>query len=131
MKKSPRTSAMRSSKIALLVGGLCLTLTGCMSIQRTAFPIGSVGYPPKPADAPVAVFKDAAPTRAFVEVARLNVHIEKTFLIPTAFSEALPKLEILARQMGADALTDIVEKKSRLNETFIYNVSATGIVFTD
>jgi len=43
----------------------------------------------------------------------------------------LPKLEELARQQGADALVDIVEKKSRLNETFIYNVTATAVAFSD
>ena len=61
----------------------------------------------------------------------MNVHIEKTFFIPSAFGDALPQLEELARSYGADALTKIEEKKSRLNETFIYNVSATAIVFTD
>lgn len=77
----------------------------------------------------VLLFKDTNPSRPFEPVARLNVHIEKTFLIPTAFGEALPKLEELARQQGADALVDVVEKKSRLNETFIYNVTATAVVF--
>lgn len=64
-------------------------------------------------------------------MARLNVHIEKTFLIPTAFNEAKPRLEALARQHGADALINIQEKKFRLNETFIHNVSATAIAFTN
>lgn len=100
-----------------------------MSVQPTAFPVGSRRLPAKPAGTPVLLFKDTKPDRPFEAVARLNVHIEKTFFIPSAFSEALPQLEDLARQQGADALVDVVEKKSRLNETFIYNVTATAVVF--
>lgn len=100
-----------------------------MTAQSTAFPVGERRLPPKAAHAPVQLFRDAAPTRPFTVVAKLNVHLEKTFFIPSAFSEALPQLETLARQHGADALTEVVEKKSRLNETFIYNVTATAIVF--
>lgn len=102
-----------------------------MSVQPTAFPVGNNHHAPKPAGTPVALFKDTKPNRAFETVAHLNVHIEKTFFIPSAFDEALPKLEDLARQQGADALINIVEKKSRLNETFIYNVTATAVAFTD
>lgn len=102
-----------------------------MTAQSTAFPVGEKRFPPKPDHAPVLLYRDAQPPRSFMVVAKLNVHIEKTFLIPSAFSEALPQLEELARHSGADALIEVVEKKSRLNETFIYNVTATAIVFTD
>ncbi len=82
--------------------------------------------------APVQLFKDGLlPMRPYAVVARLNVHIEKTFFIPSAFPEARPQLEDLARGHGADALIEIEEKKSRLNETFIYNVTATAVAFTD
>jgi len=124
---------MRSSKLiagTLLV--LSLGLTGCISsVQPTAFPVGDKHLAAKPSGTPIQLFKDAKPTRPFDVVAKLNVHIEKTFFIPSAFDEALPKLEELARQQGADALVDIVEKKSRLNETFIYNVTATAVAFSD
>jgi hypothetical protein len=116
-----------------LIGGgivlLLVFLTGCMSLQSVAFPIGAKRPPPKPEDAKVFLFKEAKPTQPYETLARLNVHIEKTFLIPSAFEEALPELEKLARHQGADALTDVEEKKSRLNETFIYNVTATAVVF--
>ena len=122
---------MPSNKLRLIfLAGLGWTLAGCMSVQPIAFPIGE-RREPKPPNAVVSIYRDTAPDRAFEPVARLNVHIEKTFLIPTAFNEAKPKLEELARQHGADALINIQEKKSRLNETFIYNVSATAIAFTD
>lgn len=96
-----------------------------------AFPIGDRIHPPKSSTAVVQFFKGAAPARKFEPVARLNVHIEKTFFIPSAFEEARPRLEDLARHSGADAIIQVEEKKSRLNETFIYNVSATAVVFTE
>lgn len=79
----------------------------------------------------MVLFKESKPTRAVEPVAKLNVHIEKTAFNRPAFDEALPELEKLARQHGAEALTDVVEKKSRLNETFIYNVTATAVIFVD
>jgi hypothetical protein len=124
---------MRSNK--LIAGGLIVLLFflgGCVSsMQPTAFPVGNKHHAAKPPGTPVQLFKDSQPTRPFEAVAKLNVHIEKTFFIPSAFDEVLPKLEELARQHGADALIDVVEKKSRLNETFIYNVTATAVAFTD
>jgi hypothetical protein len=120
-----------SNRVAALLGLAGLLLSGCSSLQSTAFPAGDRHYPPKPPAAAVQVFMDTLPTRKFEAVAKLNVHIEKTFFIPSAFAEARPKLEDLARQHGADAIIQIAEKKSRLNETFIYNVTATAVVFTD
>ena len=123
---------MRSSKLRCgVLTGLLIFLGGCVSVQPTAFPLGAKQHTPKSAATPVLLFKDGLPHRPYESVARLNVHIEKTFFIPSAFSEALPRLEELARQQGADALTEVVERKSRLNETFIYNVTATAVAFTD
>lgn len=122
----------RSNKVrAILLGLAGLLLAGCATVQPTAFPVGERRRPPKPSAAVVQWFRDAEPARPFEVVARLNVHIEKTFLIPSAFEEARPKLEDLARQHGADAIIRVEEKKSRHLETFIYNVAATAIVFTD
>lgn len=109
-----------------------LFFTGCIATtQPTAFPVGEHRRPAKPANADVLLFKEAEPTRKFEVVAKLNVHLEKTFLIPSAFDEARPQLEALARQYGADAIIRVEEKKSRYLETFIYNVTASAIVFSD
>jgi hypothetical protein len=116
---------------ALVLGAAGLVLAGCSTVQPAAFPIGSQHRPPKPATAAIQWFRETPPTRPYSPVARLNVHIEKTFLIPTAFAEAQPQLEDLARRQGADAIMDVQEKKSRLNETYIYNVSAVAIAYTD
>jgi len=122
---------MRSNKRrSLLAAVLAVTLAGCMSVQPAAFPIGKP-RPPRSERSQIQLFKDAPPSRPYEEVARLNVHIEKTFFIPSAFPEALPQLEKLARQNGADAIISVSEKKTRLNETFIYNVSAIAVAFVD
>jgi hypothetical protein len=122
---------MPSNKPWLLFAAFVVALTsGCMTVQPAAFPIGRQ-RPARPEQSPVQLFKDAPPSRPYEEVARLNVHIEKTFFIPSAFAEALPQLEKLARQNGADAIISVQEKKSRLNETFIYNVSAIAVVFVE
>ncbi len=115
--------------VALLAAPLLL-LGGCQSTLANSFPVGTYRPAPKAPTALVALYRDAAPTRPFKVVAQLNVHLEKTFFIPSVFDEALPKLEELARHEGADALTNVQEKKSRLNETFIYNVTADAVVFT-
>lgn len=124
---------MRSSRpwcrIAVLAA-VCVGLVGCVSVQPSAFPMGAK-RPAKAADATVLLFKDAPPSRPFVAVAKLNVHIEKTFLMQSAFDEAWPKLQDLARSNGADAVMNVKEDRSRLNETYIYNVSATAIAFTN
>ena len=121
-----------SNPLRALLGVAVLALAGCATLQPTGIPVGDRIYPPKASTAPVLLFRDGAlPARKFQPVAKLNVHIEKTFFIPSAFAEARPELENLARKHGADAIIQIEEKKSRLYETFIYNVSGTAIVFTD
>lgn len=101
-----------------------------MSVQSNAFALGERRVP-KPTQSTVDVFRDSLPVRPFTAVARLNVHVEKTFFIPTAFNEAFSKLETLTRQHGGGAIIDVKETTSRLNETFIYNVSATAIMYTE
>ncbi len=121
---------MPSNKAATVLVFASLVLAGCASVQSDAFVVGE-RRAPLSADTAVQIFRTEAPARPYTTVAKLNVHIEKTFLIPTAFEEALPRLQALARQHGADALVDFKEERSRLNETFIYNVSAVAVVFTD
>lgn len=131
MKPSNKPPAFRLLRAGLVGCAGLLVLAGCATVQPTAFPIGHQIFPPKASSAPVALFKDSLPDRKYEPVARLNVHVEKTFFIPSAFEEVRTQLEDLARQKGADAIIEIVEKKSRLNETFIYNVAGVAIVYTD
>ena len=125
------SSRNRASTCRLAVLALFILLSSCVSVQESAFPIGSKSWPAKPSSAVVEVYRDAPPSRPYEAVARLNVHIEKTFFIKSAYSEALPRLQSLAREKGADAIIQISEDRSQLNETYIYNVKAVAIVYTD
>lgn len=79
----------------------------------------------------MAVFKDSLPTRKYEVVAKLNVHMEKSFFLHTAYEEVLPQLQELARQRGADGIIQIKEERSQIAETFVYNVTAAAILFTE
>lgn len=121
-----------SNKLRVVLLGLTvLAFTGCATMQPTSFRVGEQRRPAKPANAVVLLFKDTEPIRKYEVVARLNVHLEKTFFIPSVFDEAKPQLEAMARQHGADAIIHVDETKSRHLETFIFNVTATAVVFTD
>jgi hypothetical protein len=122
-----RYRALLSDAVAFAVA---LGLSGCVNVQSNAFRVSKSRFPPKPPTAQVAVYRDAPPSQPYTVVARVNVHIEKTFFLPTAFDEALPKLRTLAREQGADALVDFHEQRSRINETFVYNVTASAVVLT-
>ena len=125
------SSRNRSSICQLAALVLFILLSGCASVQESTFPIGSKSWPAKPSSAVVDVYRDALPSRPYEAVARLNVHIEKTFFVKSTYSEALPRLQSLAREKGADAIIQISEDRSQLNETYIYNVKAVAIVYID
>lgn len=114
--------------------GLCLCfaamLCAACTTQSRFSPLGN-SQPPRPETAAVEVFQTGAPTRPYERVSRLDVHLEKTHLVPSSFSDALPELEEQARLSGADAIIDIRESRSSLNETLIYHVTATGIRYKD
>jgi hypothetical protein len=65
------------------------------------------------------------------ELSRLDVHLEKTHFIESSLSDALPELKRQARLSGADAVIEIRERTSKVAETRVYHVSATGIRFPD
>ena len=102
----------------------------CTSLQ-SRFSRLSSSYPAKPETFSVEVFENSLPQRPFERISRLDVHIEKTHFLPSAMKEALPELQKQARLSGADAIIEIQEKRSMLNETRIYHVTATGIRYTD
>ena len=85
-------------------------------------------YAAKPRDYNVEVL-ESAPTRAFEEVARLDVHIEPAFFAQPSLKEAMPELLKQARLSGADVIINIQERKSALNESRILHVTATGIKY--
>jgi hypothetical protein len=112
--------------LIFLASGLC----GCAATTGNYRPIGE-SRSPRSADCDVVVFKDRQPSRPYAAISRLNVHLEKTFFMPSDFFSASGELRKQACLSGADAVIDIGEKTSSHLETRIYNLSATGIRFLD
>jgi hypothetical protein len=109
---------------------LALGLCGCVATTGNYRSVDGV-HSPRPADCEVLVFKDHQPDRPYAAISRLNVHLEKTFFVPSDFSSANGELKKQACLSGADAVIEIEEKTSSYLETRIYNLSATGIRFLD
>ena len=85
-------------------------------------------------DAPISivdVYLDEHPIWEYRIQARLDAHFEKTYFMNSAFEEALEELKIQARLSGSQAIMNIKESKSRVGETKIYHVTATGIRYVD
>jgi hypothetical protein len=116
---------MRAIALALIV----LCVAACATTQGKFRPLGTT-YPPKPASFAVQVFEGTLPDGPFERIARVDAHYEKTFFAPTSRDTAIEELKKQARAAGADAIVDIDERRSRLNETLILHVSATAIHFT-
>jgi hypothetical protein len=109
---------------------LAFALTGCMATTGNYRPLGSTTYPPRTANCDVAIFKDAPPTRPYEAISQLDVHMEKTFFLPSDYDSAIGDLKRQACRSGADAIVDIKEEHSSYLETKMYNLSGTGIRFT-
>jgi hypothetical protein len=113
--------------------GLCLIVlltASCSSTQSRYVMLGRP-YAPRPEGYDVQVFRDGPPQRPFVRISRLDVHVEKTYFMRPSFEDAVAELKEQARLSGADAIIDVQERSSTLNETGIYHVTATGIRYTD
>jgi hypothetical protein len=114
---------------ALIVGVLALCVVACATTQGSFRPLGKT-YPPKPANFEVPVLQ-STPTQPFERIARLDAHFEKTHFVSTSVDTAIAELKKQARAAGADAIIEIDERRSRLNETMILHVTATAIHFTE
>jgi len=110
---------------------LFTAVLGCSSTQVRHCMLKDVKYPAKPPDYEIAVFAEELPQRPYEEIARLDVHLEKTHFVSSGLRNALPELKNQARLCGADAIIKIKEKKSQHLETFSYHATATAIRFTD
>lgn len=105
-----------------------LALSGCMATTGNYRALAQ-SYPTRPSDCSIEVFKNAAPDRPFTAISHLNVHLEKTFFVPSDFASAVGELKRQGCLSGADGIVDIQERQSSYLETRIYNLSATGIRF--
>lgn len=109
----------------------CVLLASACATTTSRYSLLGPAYPPKPDTFEVEVFRDGAPPRPYVKVARLDVHLEKTHFIDSTLAEALPELKKQARLSGSDAIIEIEERSSNYAETKMYHVSATGVRFTN
>ena len=102
-----------------------------ITIQDRQIPLGTI-YSSRSPDCAIEVFRSEIPSKEFLKISRIDVHIERTYYIRTNFEEALPVLKVKACESGADAILDIQERSSYINndETHIYHVIATGIKYT-
>lgn len=116
-------------KVAYAIA-LAFSLSGCATTIGNYRPLNG-HYPPRPADCQIDIFKAQAPAKPYIAVSQLNVHLEKTFFVPSDFSSARSELRRQACLSGADGVIDIDEEHSSYLETRIYNLSATGIHYLD
>ncbi len=100
-------------------------VTGC-AMQSQFYHLGEK-YPPTPESVVIELFWDDMPSRKFIKISRLDVHIENTHFVSASFADALPELKRQARLSGAHAITNIRESSSSMGETRIYHVTATGV----
>ena len=112
--------------------GMCMVflpclLSGCMATTGNYRPL-SKAYPPRPANCAIAVFKDTAPSQPYVTISQLNVHLEKTFFLPSDYASAIGELKRQACLSGADGIIGVREESSSYLETKIYNLSGTGVL---
>jgi hypothetical protein len=110
---------------------LAFGLAGCMATTGNSRPLSEERYAARSPDCDVTVFRNSPPSQPFVAISRLNVHLEKTFFVPSDFSSAVGELKRQACLSGADGVIDIEERSSSYLETRIYNLSGTGIRFRD
>lgn len=129
MSRSRRGNAPRLEAIAFLAL-IVASAQGC-STQGLFVRLGDVDAPPLSEDYEVEVFKDAMPQRQYIEVARLHVHREVTHFIRSNLDDLLPELQRQARKAGCHAVFEIEERRSRIGETMVYHVIATGIRYTE
>ena len=116
---------------AVSVAAAVLLLAGCTTSQQSFTPLQS-GLQARPKDYPIEVIPgDQTPSRAYDEVATLDVHLEATSFMSFGLEDALPKLMAQARAAGADAIMTIRETRSRYLETSMYHVNAKAIRFRD
>ena len=113
-----------------LVGVACAgLLLGACATQQGRFMRMAEPFPARPETCEVEVMRSGLPTKEFVRIARLDVHLEKTHFIRSGFEEAWPELRRQACLSGADAIIEMEERTSSYLETRIYHVTATGIKY--
>jgi len=88
-------------------------------------------YPSRGEECNIDIFRTGNPSKKFIQISRLDVHLEKSFFAALDFDNALPDLKRQACLSGADGVVDIQERSSEIGETRVYHVTATGIKYQE
>ena len=116
-------------KLAMSYVLLVLTvIAGCTTTQSRFVVLGSP-QSDRPENCEVQVFRNGTPQHQFARVARIDVHVERTFFMQPGFEDALPELRRQACLSGADALIEIEERQSAYVENRTYHVTAVGVKY--
>lgn len=98
-----------------------LVLTGCTTVAHRT----------ETDEKPVEIFTSGRrPTKPFVEVARIDMHVEKWNRDEPSMEDFRPELESRARLSGADAVVDLEWTLKGTAETGIYHVRGKGIAYS-
>jgi hypothetical protein len=117
-----------ASRTFLALSFCAFALSGCATSQGSFQELGQ-GHPARPENCQVEIFKAGAPDKTYIQISKLNVHLEKTFFVSSDFESASKELKRQACLSGADAIINLNETSSSYLETKIYNVSGIGICY--
>ena len=115
------------SRARLALAGLVL-LAGCVTHRSQFTPLAGP-QPPRAEGCEVEIFHDRRPDRAFLPVARIDVHIEYSLWSRPSLDDAAREVKRQACLAGADAVIDLEERRGAHIETKRYHVTATGIKY--
>src|SRR5213078_4344921 len=125
MRSSTRSignSNGRTENLKLAMSYVLLLLTviaGCTTTQSRFVVLGSP-QSDRPENCEVQVFRNGTPQHQFARVARIDVHVERTFFMQPGFEDALPELR---RQACLWVRTPSLTSKSGRALTWRTNVS--------
>ena len=123
-------SSFFPSSIAFIFLAFSVIITAC-STKHSSYKMLVQTHTPKSYNCKIDVFRASYPDREFEKISRIDVHIERTYFMNSAFDDVLPAIRKRACESGADAIIDIRERSSKINlgETNLYHVTVTGIKY--
>ena len=117
---------VRATALALIM----LCVAACATTQSKFRPLGATTYPPEARELRGTGLR-RHPARPALRTHRPPGRpLREDVLRDTFHDTAIEELKKQARAAGADAIIEIDERRSRLNETLILHVTATAIHFT-
>src|SRR5206468_1530225 len=97
----------------ILCGLFLVAMASCATNQGRYMKLAE-NIAARDADCIVDVFKVGLPSKSYIKVSRLDVHLEKTHFQRPTFDEAVVELRKQACLSGADAIIDVEERSSSI-----------------